>query len=77
MRLCLGRRRRQPGRHPAPAHLETFFHADPSLYYLDGFLGIYDDEPGELESPPSVDELLHDPDVRAIVEASQVLKPAS
>lgn len=75
MKLWGRRRKRQQQGSSIPAHLEIFFRNDPDLPHPDAILGIYDDEPEISGPPPSIEELLQDPDVRAVVEASQCLDP--
>jgi hypothetical protein len=59
-----------------PEYLAIFLAEDKTLPKPDAVLGLEDtsgEEPGEA---PEVNELLRDPDVRAIVEATKGLVPA-
>lgn len=61
-----------------PEYLEMFLNEDNSLPHPDAVLGM---EEGGVETPdkplPSVEELLKDPDVAAIVEAANGLEPVA
>lgn len=59
-----------------PNYLKQFLEEDKSLPMPDAVLGLDDDAQGEeLVEAPTVDELLKDPDVRAVVEAAEGLEP--
>ncbi len=61
-----------------PNYLKQFLEEDKSLPVPDAVLGLDDDlQNDELVEAPSADELLKDPDVRAVVEAAQGLEPVS
>jgi hypothetical protein len=61
-----------------PNYLKQFLEEDKSLPVPDAVLGLDDEIQGdELAEAPSPDELLKDPDVRAVVEAAQGLEPVS
>jgi hypothetical protein len=58
-----------------PEYLNLFLNGDDSLPDPDAVLGL-EEESGEAPSkPPPVAELLKDPDVAAVVEAADGLKP--
>lgn len=58
-----------------PDYLNLFLDEDESLPDPDAVLGL-EEERGESPSePPPVEELLKDPDVAAVVEAADGLKP--
>jgi hypothetical protein len=59
-----------------PEYLAMFLEDDSSLPDPDAVLGLEDEDGGEEPgSAPSVEELLRDPDVAAIVEAARGLEP--
>lgn len=59
-----------------PNYLRQFLEEDKSLPVPDAVLGLDDEAQGEEPTEaPSVSELLEDPDVQAVVEAAEGLKP--
>jgi hypothetical protein len=61
-----------------PEYLEIFFADDETLPQPDAVLGLEEESKGdESAAAPAVDELLQDPDVAAVVEATRGLVPAS
>jgi hypothetical protein len=59
-----------------PEYLETFLAEDETLPKPDAVLGLEDAGGQEPSEAPEVNELMRDPDVRAIVEATKGLAPA-
>lgn len=61
-----------------PNYLKQFLDEDKSLPVPDAVMGLDDDgQEEELTEAPSVEELLEDPDVRAVVDAANGLEPVA
>jgi hypothetical protein len=60
-----------------PKFLQRFLEEDGSLPVPDAVFGFDDDEGDEQTEVPSFAELLEDPDVKAVLEASKGLVPVA
>jgi len=60
-----------------PDYLEIFLADDETLPQPDAVLGLEEETGDDSDLAPAVDELLRDPDVAAVVEATKGLVPAS
>jgi hypothetical protein len=59
-----------------PDYLEIFLAEDKTLPQPDAVLGLEEENGDDHAVVPAVDELLRDPDVAAVVEATKGLVPA-
>lgn len=60
-----------------PKYLQRFLEEDETLPVPDAVFGFDDDGEGEQTEIPSVAQLLQDPDVKAVLEASKGLEPVA